>query len=766
MASLSRKIKRAQMRRKGLYAGRMGCTSLERSAIRAQRLGIGLGGALVLLAAPSAVVAGAGFDKTVDGNTTTYKQYADKVFNKTDSYNIGVNELHRYVQPGSDSVFVQRVMGQDPSSLLGQLVANGQVWVLNPSGVLIGSDAHINTAGFLASSLVMEEDDFFAGRYTLKSENGKAGYVINRGDIQVNNGGYAILAGSTVINDGFVAADLGQVVLASGNKMTMDFEGDGLVNFAVDEATAAQIVGPDGEALNPGVLNSGAIQADGGRVVLSARTMNTVLDSVVNNTGVVQAKGVIDKGGEIILTGGDSGVVANTGTLDASGAEPGADGGTVTMEGDKVYNNGTITADAGSGGDAGDIRLDSDTLTTAGNDSEITANGAGADSDGGSVVYWSDGDTDYRAGAHTEATGGDISGDGGFVEISAGQNLGFAGTVKVSATDGQAGQILFDPWNIAIVQGGSVNQNSPELDDGSIAPNEPTSTGDLFVYENALEALTGSVTLQANNNITIVSLDDDVLSMQAGAGQTFSLVADATGIATDGAINLGSYNVDMLNGGNFTMDATTGIIMKGSYTTNGGSLAANTSGDITAGTITTSGGKIELNTNSGVLNVGSMTTSGGDVSLLAGTGQSKLGTISAGGGGVGGDVTVTLGSVGSANPHNLNNITTNNAGNVDLNIDGYATINPITTATGSVDILVNNAPVTVGAIKTVGGDVTIAAATGTGDSTVGAVNTTNGGGTNADITIGLGATGGTAHSVQALTTAGTGTVDIDTAGSI
>ena len=257
MASLSRKIKRIQLKRERLM-NRHSSPSLGRSGLRARAIGAGIGGALVLLS--GSAYAGDGFTQTVDGKTTTFDQTADKVFNKVGSYNIGIDELHNYIQPSASSIFVQRVMGDDPSSILGQLTANGQVWIMNPSGVMVGSEARINTAGFMASSLVMGEDDFFAGRYDLEKE-GDGGYVINKGDITVKNGGYAILAGASVVNDGHITAPDGEVVLAAGQRMSFDMNGDGLINFNVDEKTAAEIVGPDGTDLTSAVLNSGNISA-------------------------------------------------------------------------------------------------------------------------------------------------------------------------------------------------------------------------------------------------------------------------------------------------------------------------------------------------------------------------------------------------------------------------------------------------------------------------------------------------------------------------
>ncbi|MBI9077855.1 MAG: filamentous hemagglutinin N-terminal domain-containing protein, partial [Desulfatibacillum sp.] len=345
MASLSRKINRARMRKERFAtAGGAGYRSLDRSLLRARRMGISLGGTLVLVSAAPMAFAGQGFTVDVNGNTTTYNQTDQNVYNRVDNYNIAADELHKYNQPNSDAIFVQRVIGQDPSSILGSLVANGQVWIMNASGVLLGADSVVNTAGFMATSLVMEEDDFFAGNYTL-NQQGNGGYVINNGTILVKEGGYAVLAGASVVNNGRIQADLGQVVLASGTQATLDFNGDGLVNFALGDGKAAQITGPDGEALTTAVLNTGQVRANGGRILMTAQAAGNILDSVVNNQGVVEANTVVEREGEILLLGGDEGLVVNQGVIKVEGDDAGEDGGFVEMSGEYLsFGGGTVSA--------------------------------------------------------------------------------------------------------------------------------------------------------------------------------------------------------------------------------------------------------------------------------------------------------------------------------------------------------------------------------------------------------------------------------------
>jgi large exoprotein involved in heme utilization and adhesion len=72
---------------------------------------------------------------------------------------------------------------------------------------------------------------------------------------------FAALLGSKVDNTGSISAKLGSVALASGNQVTLDFDDAGLLKVGVDQA-----------ALNAMVHNVGAIIADGGSIILTAKS--------------------------------------------------------------------------------------------------------------------------------------------------------------------------------------------------------------------------------------------------------------------------------------------------------------------------------------------------------------------------------------------------------------------------------------------------------------------------------------------------------------
>ena len=84
---------------------------------------------------------------------------------------------------------MNRVLGQDPSRILGCLTANGQVFILNPNGVIFGQSAQVNVGGLVASSLSLSDQDFLAGRYTFQ-KGGIAGDVVNMGSLSSTEGGY------------------------------------------------------------------------------------------------------------------------------------------------------------------------------------------------------------------------------------------------------------------------------------------------------------------------------------------------------------------------------------------------------------------------------------------------------------------------------------------------------------------------------------------------------------------------------------------------
>ncbi len=89
-----------------------------------------------------------------------------------------------------------------------------------------------------------------------------------------------------------ISARFGTVALAAGDAITLDVAGDGLLNVTVDQG-----------AVNALVENGGLIQADGGQVLMTAQAAGELLNTVVNNTGVIEAQTVENRNGTIRLLG-------------------------------------------------------------------------------------------------------------------------------------------------------------------------------------------------------------------------------------------------------------------------------------------------------------------------------------------------------------------------------------------------------------------------------------------------------------------------------
>ncbi|WP_266168892.1 YDG domain-containing protein [Dyella subtropica] len=257
------------------------------------------------------------------GDTLTITQQSQNLSLNWQTFNIGSQSTVDFVQPNASAIAVNRIADTNGSQIFGHLNANGQVFLINPNGVLFGQGAQVNVGGLIASTLNVSDSALGTGALTF-SGAGK-GSVTNLGTITVTGGGYAALLGNQVSNQGAIHAQLGSVALAGGSAVTLNFGGNKLVSVQVDKSV-----------LNALALNGQLIEASGGNVWMTAGARDSVLASAVNNTGTIAAQSVQNKNGHIVLMGGmDAGTVAVDGTLDAS-APHGGNGGQIETSASKV----------------------------------------------------------------------------------------------------------------------------------------------------------------------------------------------------------------------------------------------------------------------------------------------------------------------------------------------------------------------------------------------------------------------------------------------
>lgn len=431
------------------------------------------------------IVAGSGSIQQ-SGAGMAIHQGSDKLAIDWQSFSIGKGNTVEFVQPGAKSVALNRVLGSDVSVIQGALKANGQVFLVNPNGVLFTPGAQVDVGGLVASTLNLSTEDFLAGNYRFSGDS--AASVVNQGNINAAQGGTIALIAAKIVNEGTITAHKGNVLLGAGRVVTLDLGGP--VQLEVKEG-----------ALQALIENGGAIRADAGKILLTARAAETLASTVINNTGLIEARSLdIGENGLVTLMG-DQGDVHVAGRIDVSSDT--AKGGKIVVTGERVAIKGgaelNATGAKGGGeiyvggswqGKDASIKQASQTTIAAGAvlDASATDNGKG-----GTVVAWSDvkkPGSVTRVDGTLKATGGAKGGDGGKVETS-GAKLAVSKAADASAKNGKGGLWLLDPDSVTVAAG-----------DGGLTGG--TNGTDATVGFNAINtALAGGtdVAIKADNTI-------------------------------------------------------------------------------------------------------------------------------------------------------------------------------------------------------------------------------------------------------------------------
>lgn len=559
------------------------------------------------------------------GNQQTINQSTNRAIINWGSFSIGANNSVHFNQPGSSSVILNRVVGSDPSSILGSLSANGKVFLVNPNGVFFGPGSSVDTAGLVATTMSIRNNDFMSGYFNF--ERTGSGAVENAGLITIRDGGYALLAADQVRNTetGVINASKGSVALTSAERVTIETNQDGLVGFSVSGDSLREVASVD---------NAGLIAADGGQIMLSARGAQELTGMVVNNTGVIRAQTVEEQDGVIILSG-SSGTTKSSGVLDASGTRGGSvqvtnqhgvaavagnvkasgsedEGGRIVVAGRQtgLFADTDIDASGTQGGVVrvgGEFRGESVNGITSQQTYVAASAGIRADGtsgDGGSVVVWADDVTRYDG--HISARGAGM-GKGGDAEVSGKQVLAFNGTADLRAESGRYGNLLLDPASIRIIDApepvtsvapAELDGELPEIFSGDHLGEDSTiASGTL---ENL--AANSNVTLEATNLILMEDLADNVLDLSLDSSG--SLTMRATG-----------------NGGQIEFEDKNDRIQA-----NGADITLQAKGSIDIGSLSSSGGDIVVKSDNESVKVAAVT--GHDVTLQSRGGLSTSGAVS------------------------------------------------------------------------------------------------------------------------------------------
>ena len=461
------------------------------------------------------------------GNVLTVTNSNGAIIN-WDKFSIKAGETTHFAQSSASSAVLNRVLN-DPSAIYGTLSSNGRVWLVNPAGILVGPGGRVDTAGFVASTLNVRNEDFLAGRKLFENTPGAAN-VVNQGEIRTPSGGNVYLVGSNVSNEGIILTPAGETILAAGATVSL-----------IDSATPGvkvDITGVEGNS-----TNLGTIAAEAGRVGIAG--------VLVRNSGLINASSVVSEGGRVFLKASRDAYLDGNGRIVTTGTK----GGAVEVLGNRVAVTDSAEIDASGRNGGGKILIGGDYqgknanvqnagYSTFGPNASLKADATEVGA-GGTVIVWADDTT--RAYGNISARGGSISGNGGFVETSGKRFLDFTGLrVNTDAALGRSGTWLLDPGHIDVdsIAAATISGN---LASGNVVLSTDNSGDGDIIVNSAITKTAGG-----NNSLTLSAYRSIVLN---------SAIASTTG------------KLDLILQSHATSDAGVGSVsIFANITTNGGNL--------------------------------------------------------------------------------------------------------------------------------------------------------------------------------------------------
>ncbi len=493
------------------------------------------------------------------------------------SFSIGAGNTVNFVQPNAASLSINRVVTNTPSQLFGTLSSNGQLVLVNQSGIAVGAGAVVDTAGFTASAVGMSQADAVVGRLRFSNDSltnsgnsGPTGVLTVQGNIIARGGDVVLIAPSVdLAKTAVVESQGGSVSLVAGQ--SVELTGRGL------EGITLQMQAPTDQAINLGTLKGDAVG---------------IFAGTLRHSGMIQAVQANLEGGKVVLKAVGDAYVEGAGRIVATGGV-GTVGGQVDVLGDRVAIAGTSLIDVSGQTGGGSIRIGGDfqgknaaiqnaSKTYLGPDATLKADAIDS-GNGGRVIVWADQQT--QGYGNISAQGGAKGGDGGFVEVSGKHKLAFSATVNTLASKGKAGTLLLDPDFIDVSIGGTTGLTNVDqfADPGANAVISP----------GTINAAATNVVLQANEDITFnspVSMINPGVGLTAQAGG-FLNVAVGSGITTKG----GAVTLIAGDPGSLTSPSEGALYVQAPIdTTGGGAFPAGAAVSLVSNTSDVGGNTLQL----------------------------------------------------------------------------------------------------------------------------------------------------------------------------
>ncbi len=217
------------------------------------------------------------------GANTNINQSTQNAAIEWQNFSVGPGEHTAFTVPDASSITLNRVVGGNVSQILGQLSSNGQLYLINPTGILFGPNSRVDVAGLLAST-----------------ENG--GSITHQGII--NSSGNITFAAPLVDISGHMTAG-GKIGLYS------DVYGNGLllIHTQLLDPTFTHhgtgYINVDGQLTSKNVSIHGAIIHIGGTINVSGQQNNDGGEAIVfSEKETIVSGSILARGGSIAGNGG------------------------------------------------------------------------------------------------------------------------------------------------------------------------------------------------------------------------------------------------------------------------------------------------------------------------------------------------------------------------------------------------------------------------------------------------------------------------------
>ncbi|MCJ8314705.1 MAG: filamentous hemagglutinin N-terminal domain-containing protein, partial [Saccharospirillaceae bacterium] len=142
-----------------------------------------------------------------NGNQTTITQHSEQTLIQWQSFDVAQSQKVEFIQPNTDSIVINNIVGGQASFINGEITANGQVVLINNQGFVFTSGSFLQADSLTLAAADLSQDD--NGNWLIQS-TGENAQIINAGVIEVQNG-HLILLANQIVNTGDIINHFGDI---------------------------------------------------------------------------------------------------------------------------------------------------------------------------------------------------------------------------------------------------------------------------------------------------------------------------------------------------------------------------------------------------------------------------------------------------------------------------------------------------------------------------------------------------------------------------